>query len=217
MATPPKASARQRNPRGSGEKLRDDLLTAAEALLDETGDPGRVTVRGVAASVGVAPNAVYLHFAKRDDLLVATVVRRFGSFVDTLHEQARTIADPRELLIAAHRAYMAFAKANPGVYRAMFGGQSLDPTNVELGDRLVEAALPAFLQLLDNVDRARTAGVLPAGISRSAFARLLFAAEHGWTDLSGTSRGAILPEADDILETLLALGGEDQEPATPAT
>src|SRR5262245_31672926 len=132
MATPKRA----RNPRGSGEKLRDELLVAAEALLDDTGDPSSVTVRGVAGRVGVAPNAVYLHFANRDELLVAAVARRFGTFVATLNKQAATIGDPRELLFAGHRAYMAFARANPGIYRAMFGGQSLDPTNQELGDRL---------------------------------------------------------------------------------
>ena len=66
--------ARARNPRGTGEKLRAELLDAADALLVESGDPAKVTVRGVAATVGVAPNAVYLHFADREALLAEMAI-----------------------------------------------------------------------------------------------------------------------------------------------
>jgi AcrR family transcriptional regulator len=184
--------------------LRNEMLVAAAALLDETGDPAAVTVRGVAARVGAAPNAVYLHFSNRDDLLIEAVTTRFATFTDTLRAIADTAA-PIDRLRAGHHAYMAFARANPGVYRAMVGGQSLDPDNVELSRRLVDTAYPAFEELLGIVQRCIDVGSLPPTLDRDAFARLLFAAEHGWSDLSGSSRGALLPEQDHILDTLLAL------------
>lgn len=208
MTTP-----RARNPRGRGDQLRAELLAAAAALLDEHGDPAAVTVRGVAATVGVAPNAVYLHFANRDALLVAAVTERFATFTAALVEILDGTAAPLDQLRAGHGAYMAFARANPGVYRAMFGGQSLDPGNDALAGALAASAYPAFEALLTIVDRCRSAGVLPAGIGREAFARLLFAAEHGWTDLATSSRGTILPAEDDLLDTLLVLAGHPLPPA----
>ncbi len=200
MATP-----RRRNARGQGELLRDELLAAAVTLLDEGGDPAAVTVRGVASRVGAAPNAVYLHFASRDALVVEAVATRFATFTDTLRAIAATVDDPLGQLRAGHDAYMAFARANPGVYRAMFGGQSLDPDNVELGRRLIHAAYPAFEELLGIVQRCLDTGVLPPTVDRDGFARVLFAAEHGWSDLATSSRGALLPARDHILDTLLAL------------
>ncbi len=200
MATP-----RRRNARGQGERLRDELLTAAVALLDDSGDPAAVTVRGVATRVGAAPNAVYLHFANRDALLVEAVATRFATFTETLRAIAATVDDALGQLRAGHDAYMAFARANPGVYRAMFGGQSLDPDNLDLSRRLIDAAYPAFEELLGIVQRCLDAGALPPTVDREGFARLLFAAEHGWSDLSGSSRGALLPARDHILDTLLAL------------
>lgn len=207
MATP-----RARNPRGHGDQLRADLLAAAAALLDEHGDPVAVTVRGVAAAVGVAPNAVYLHYPNRDALVVAAVTERFATFTATLTDILADDSAPLDQLRAGHRAYMDFARANPGVYRAMFGGQSLDPDNAALASALADTAYPAFEALLAIVERCRDAGVLPATVGRQAFARLLFAAEHGWTDLATSSRGTILPADDDLLDTLLALAG--RPPAT---
>lgn len=200
MATP-----RQRNARGRGDRLRDELLTAAASMLDETGDPAAVTVRGAAARVGAAPNAVYLHFASREDLLIEAVTTRFATFTETLRRINAVAADPLAQLREGHAAYMAFARANPGVYRAMFGGQSLDPDNVDLNLRLVDAAYPAFEELLGIVGRCLDAGALPPTVDRDGFARLLFAAEHGWSDLAGSSRGTLLPAQDHILDTLLAL------------
>ena len=49
---------RSRNRRGDGAALRADLIAAADALLDELGDPQGLTVRGVTAAVGVAPNPI---------------------------------------------------------------------------------------------------------------------------------------------------------------
>src|SRR4051794_29619277 len=74
------ATRRPRSPRGGGAGLRDELVQAAAALLDRTGDPDRVTIRGVAAEVGVAPTAIYLHFADRDELMVTVVEERFAEF-----------------------------------------------------------------------------------------------------------------------------------------
>jgi AcrR family transcriptional regulator len=183
------------------------LIDAALAVLDESGDPIDVTVRGVASRVGVAPTAVYLHFPHRDALLVEAVTTRFMDFVEALAAINASDLAPLERLRTGHRAYMDFARANPGVYRAMFGRVSLDPDHAELGDRMIGTAWPAFASLLQIVEACIEAGDLPPTVDRNAFARVLFACEHGWSDLVGTARGAVFPTPDDIVDTLLSLTG----------
>src|SRR5260370_20414356 len=48
--------ARQRNPRGQGERLRDDIIEAASRLLADPAAPP-LTLRGVARAEGVAPTS----------------------------------------------------------------------------------------------------------------------------------------------------------------
>src|SRR5687767_4094202 len=116
------ARARAKNPRGTGEKLRAELLAAANAVLDDTGEPSSATVRGIAAAVGVAPKAVYLHFADRDELLAAILVDRFTAFGDRLRAAVAAAGDDAlACLRAGHRAYIDFATEHPGHYRLLFG------------------------------------------------------------------------------------------------
>ena len=51
------ARTRQRNPRGQGERLRDDIIEAASALLADPAAPP-LTLRAVAREVGVAATSV---------------------------------------------------------------------------------------------------------------------------------------------------------------
>ena len=71
-------STRARNPRGQGERLRLTLLDAARELLLELGDQDKLSVRAVTARAGVTPNALYLHFAGKDDLLSAVINAGYG-------------------------------------------------------------------------------------------------------------------------------------------
>src|SRR6516225_5196353 len=77
MANPPRTSARARNPRGQGERLREALIDAAIELLADLQDVEALSVRAVTARVGVTPTALYLHFADKDALLVAVKARCF--------------------------------------------------------------------------------------------------------------------------------------------
>ena len=69
----PPSHARKRNPRGQGDQLRAALMEAARDLLLELGDQDKVSVRAVTARAGVSPNALYIHFATKDELLSAVM------------------------------------------------------------------------------------------------------------------------------------------------
>jgi AcrR family transcriptional regulator len=85
--TDTRAPRRTRARRGEGERLRGQILEAAERLLVEAGDEQAVTIRDVAEAVGVTPPSVYLHFADKDELLFAISERNFAE-LDRVTEEA---------------------------------------------------------------------------------------------------------------------------------
>ena len=120
-AAPP--GPRERNRRGEGGRLRTDILDAASALLDESGDEHAVTLRAVARRVGIAAPSIYGHFAGRQAILLAIVQQAFAE-LDAAVAGAEAAAgpDPVARLRAACAAYLDFAESQPQRYRLVFGG-----------------------------------------------------------------------------------------------
>lgn len=195
--------ARVRNARGTGEQLRTELLAAAEAVLDDTGDPAKVTVRGVAAAVGVAPNAVYLHFADREALLAEIAIRRYEVCTADIRASNAATDDPIERLLAGHERYCQLALERPGHYRLLFHGL-IHPTDPALLDRVATAGLAYFQTCIDACAATIDAGLLRAP-DAPTLAAAVWALEHGWCEiaLTGDLGATILPSARTALETLL--------------
>jgi AcrR family transcriptional regulator len=114
------APTRTRNPRGQGERLRGALLDAARDLLLELGDQDRLSVRAVTARAGVTPNALYLHFTDKDELLTAVINAGYSELRAFLRDAAAAGSDPVERLRAYALAYLDFAAQRPGIYRVLF-------------------------------------------------------------------------------------------------
>ena len=110
--------ARQRNPRGQGERLRDDIIEAASRLMADPAAPP-LTLRAVAREVGVAATSVYLHFDDIESLTLAVADRRFGELARRLDEVRDANPDPRQRLRAGSLAYCEFGLAHPGHYQVM--------------------------------------------------------------------------------------------------
>lgn len=146
--TPPRVVP-QRTP---SQDIETSLLRAADAVLHRDGLPG-VTVRAVAAEAGVAPMGVYSRFGSKDGLVDALLIRAIGDFRSAVasHEEA----DPEERLKAAGRRYRAWALENRQHYDAIFLAR------IGLGsDKVAEASLLAFGELLARVEYAMAGGVL---------------------------------------------------------
>lgn len=185
-----------KNPRGSGELLRAELLEAANEVLDKTGDPTAVTIRGLAAAVGVAPNAVYLHFADRNALLVALVEDRFAAFTDHLRAAADAAGDDAlDRLRRGHEAYLSYALAHAGHYRLLFGG--------DVGEEALRYGLEAFELCVDGCRGVVEAGLV-GDVDPRQLATAMWAFDHGYIELTSTTRGAILPSPAEALDALLA-------------
>jgi AcrR family transcriptional regulator len=121
------SDTRVRNRRGEGARLRDDLLAAAAALVDERQSLDGVGLRAVAGRAGVTPNAVYRHFEDHDALLRATVEWCWERFVEAVIAGAPVDGTPYERLRASGEAYVAFAQEHRGWYRLMFSDAQLLP------------------------------------------------------------------------------------------
>jgi AcrR family transcriptional regulator len=114
---PAKQMTRKRNPRGQGERLRDDIIEAASRLLADPAAPP-LTLRAVARAVGVAATSVYLHFDSIDALTLATVNHLFAELIRQQDELTET--DPVQRVLAGALVYCEFGLAAPGHYQLMF-------------------------------------------------------------------------------------------------
>src|SRR5262252_7642826 len=112
--------------------LKEALIQAALDLIAQKG-PAGFTFAEAARSAGVSPAAPYRHFRDRDELLVDVARRGFDQFAQAL---ARAWDDGKPEPFAAFervgRAYLAFARAEPAYYSAMFEAGIPLESNAEL-------------------------------------------------------------------------------------
>jgi AcrR family transcriptional regulator len=182
----PRARAR----RGEGERLRDELLAATEQLIVEGGESA-VTVRAVAARVGVSTPAVYLHFPDKQALVDAVCLTTWTGLSAAMREAAAGIEDPFEALRERGLAYMRFGLTHQEQYRVLLmrrqeGGDSHLP--------VLAAGQRACDELTSAVELCIEQGVFrvddPAQLTLA-----LWAAAHGVVSL--VISGAI-PAVDEI-------------------
>jgi AcrR family transcriptional regulator len=108
---------RRRSPKGSGEQLRGEIIAAARVCLTELGSADAVSIRAVAAHVGVTPPSIYLHFADKEALLDAVAADLFADIGEAMREAGAGVDNPLERLRQQGLACVRFARANPECYR----------------------------------------------------------------------------------------------------
>ncbi len=196
------ATRRARARRAQGERLREEILAAAERLLIETGDEGAVSIRAIADAAGVTPPSIYLHFSDKTELLAAVCEARFQDFDRCLEEAAAGIDDPLEALWARGRAYVRFGLDNPEHYRILF--MTRPSADTEPRDISCLPGLTAFGHLVEEVARCMEAGALAKG---DAFlvATGLWSAVHGITSLLIARPDFPWPDLDQLLGHVLGV------------
>ena len=99
--------------------FRDRLCEAAERLFAERG-PDAVTMRQLAAELGVSPMTPYRYFEDKDDILAAVRANGFTRFATALETARDSASGARAIGTAVGEAYVAFAVENPHAYKLMF-------------------------------------------------------------------------------------------------
>jgi AcrR family transcriptional regulator len=118
---------RKRSKRGEGDRLREEILDAVDAILLENPSPDAVSIRAVAERVGCTPPAIYLHFFDKQELLFDVCARQFTKLSEVVDRALDTISPNDHLgrLEAGMRCYIQFGLEHPEHYRILFMGTSI--------------------------------------------------------------------------------------------
>ncbi|SEL32272.1 TetR/AcrR family transcriptional regulator [Streptacidiphilus jiangxiensis] len=188
--------------------LRQALIDAGVALA-RAGGPEAIGLREASRRAGVSHNAAYGHFADRSSLVAAVADRCMQELGLLMRRRTQGIAesDPAAgagaRLNALGRAYVDFARDEPGWFRTAFGA----PPAHTAHDRLEAAALPEghpFRQLNDALDDLVTSGVLPSS-RRPGAEYAAWSAVHGFAGLllDGPLHDMPPSQADQALTVVL--------------
>jgi AcrR family transcriptional regulator len=166
--------------------LRDAILAGAAAVIARSG-VGALSLRALAADIGVSHTAFRRHFGSREGVLNALAVR--GNLV--LAERLRAAAAGEFVDVGV--AYVRFALDEPGLFAVMFRSDLLDNDDPELISARTEALAPL------------RAGVRALGAADPTAAEVAhWGVVHGVATLAltGTLLGALGDENEADVEAL---------------
>ena len=183
--------------------LKSALITATIKLIEEKGPTG-FTISEAAKQAGVSTAAPYRHFKGREDLIAEVAKQGFSIFADLMeYAYAKGNGSAVASLEAIGRAYLAFARKNPGHYIAMFeSGVSInaDPELASVANRAMNVLIKAADELLSNLP---TENKPPS----TMVSQHIWAISHGIVELYARgepgARSPFTPE--DLLESGLGI------------
>ncbi|GAB2828621.1 TetR/AcrR family transcriptional regulator [Alpinimonas psychrophila] len=199
------ADQRARNRRGEGTRLREEIVQAAAAMLDEGATEDGITLRAVARRVGVAAPSIYAHFVDRDAILLEVVRAAFDELsVHLSTAKARGTESAADELRAICDAYLSFALERPQRYRILFGGTwdaSRAKSSASVGDDAVATlGQDAFNLFVSALDRCAAEGS-SASTNTFADAAALWAGLHGYASVRPVTKE--FPWPDDVAQRIV--------------
>ncbi len=202
------ARPRRRARRGEGERLREEILTAARELLAETQDADAMSIRAVAERVGVSTPSIYLHFADKAALLDAVCEAVFADLDTVMEAAAAETSDPFDGLRVRGVVYVRFALTNPEQYRlAMMRMPGADDSGSHPFTAEDIVGGPTYHHLALAVQRCIDVGVFAPGTDPSMVATTLWAAAHGAVSLCLAKPGLAGDDAIALCEMVIEHAG----------
>jgi AcrR family transcriptional regulator len=196
---------REREERGYHHgNLREALIQAARDLIKEKG-PAGFTFAEAARSAGVSAAAPYRHFRDRDALMADVAREGFQRFEAMLTTGwANGKPDAMTAFNNVGRAYLAFARAEPAYYAAMFESGVPPDAHPELraaGDRAFGVLRLAAETLVSSLP----AGKRPPALMMSLH---VWSLSHGIASLfsrGDSGRRALPMSAEELLESAMLI------------
>jgi AcrR family transcriptional regulator len=188
---------RSRARRGEGDKLREEILDATEALLLETNDADAVSIRAVAEAVRVTPPSIYMHFAHKEELILEVCERQFRDLDDFMTEASEGIECPIEAVKAMGRAYIRFGLSRPEQYRFLFMAPTPEWAAEHMRERINE--LSGFSRVVSAAKRCVDEGKF-APTDPFLIACGLWMGVHGITSLLISKPSFPWPDQDALIE-----------------
>jgi AcrR family transcriptional regulator len=171
----------QRDP-GKKAYHHGDLKTV---LLDETArilrDEGEdaLSLRRLAANVGVSRTAPYHHFRDKHSLLCAVAEEGFGRFnlaMEAARDKGRG-QDGGGVMLEIVKGYINFAVKNPEYYDLMYGGKLWRSRS--LTDSLVSSARSTLRSNVDHLRAWQVRGVVATDLDPLRFSQVSWGMMHG--------------------------------------
>lgn len=182
------------------EDFRDRLTDAAERLFGRHG-PERMTMRHVAAELGVSPMTPYRYFKDKDDILAAVRTRAFNRMAAAVEAAFASATDPVARSREVGRAYVTFALEHQHAYRLMFDlSQSTEADYPDLVAACTRARAMMTRQAAELIDAGLITG------EPEMVAHMLWSALHGAVVLQMADK--LSPHIDPVTlrrETFLTL------------
>lgn len=187
---------RTRARKGEGDRLREEILDAADRLLLQAGSQESVSIRAVANATGVTPPSIYRHFTDKTALMLEVCGRHFARLDDVLEGAMEGITDPLLRLRARGRAYVEFGVANPLHYRIMF--MDAHAHSEKQWDEVMGEG--PFAHLIEGVAAAIDSGQLRSTGDAFSTALHVWANVHGLTSLLVTNDSLPWPDVDRLID-----------------
>lgn len=147
--------------RARGETVNEDarsaILSESLTILREEGIGG-LSIRKVAANLGLSHAAPYRHYPTRDHILAALTESAFALFLETLRRDLPPIYETEKLhmrLLKMCDNYYAFAFENPDYYRFMFGPPVFAVTSFPEVQQRADAAFHFLVEQMSAMVHAR--------------------------------------------------------------
>jgi AcrR family transcriptional regulator len=158
----------------------------------------QVSLRGIAQTVGVSPSAAYQHFPDKAALLHAVCMAGSEELADRMTAgvdavQAEGDAGTVERFLAVGQAYVEFARAEPHLFRHIFGPSGAEvhdamafpttPAEGEAGPNPEPEMARAYAILLERIAELAERGLLRPGIEETPLDVLAWSLVHGFSSL----------------------------------
>ena len=151
--------------------FRDRMCQAAERLFAEKGQDA-VTMRQLAAELGVSPMTPYRYFEDKGDILAAVRTSSFTRFAESLEAARDAATGARARGEAVGDAYVRFALDHPHSYKLMFDLNQLGDLPLQF-----DAGLRARATMTGHVKDAIAAGLYVGDPVQIGM--MMWAAVHG--------------------------------------
>jgi len=181
--------------------LRAQLIAAVRELV-ETHGPDGFSVAEAARRAGVSSAAPYKHFKDRPAILRGVVSEAMDRLRAAMEAGAASYpAGSIEAVAAVGRAYVSFARAEPGVFRLVFGlteGHETAPDLQSKGERCFGVVVRAAAACL---------GLPPENSDVQARAYMLWSFVHGHSFLTIDNKSNVASARIDDWFYLLTVSG----------
>lgn len=188
----------------SREELRSMALSAAGDIIKDKGFQ-RLTTRSVAKKIGYTVGTLYHIFHNLDDLITALNTRTVSKMREEIDQVAAEVRDPADRLRTMAHAYVAYAYADPNLWRLAFEHQFPDPEAISADlAREIDALFANLSLALDEFHpgRSREEVAIAAAALWSGVHGVCHLALTNKLDLSGMQ--SVKPVLDQLVDAYLA-------------